>query len=34
MTPVWNTIGRLVCDAVWGLDRVVEWANVTHEETS
>jgi hypothetical protein len=25
MTPVWNTIGRLVCDAVWGLDRVRKW---------
>jgi hypothetical protein len=34
MTPVWNAIARLVVDAVWGLDRVVEFANVTHEERS
>jgi hypothetical protein len=25
MTPVWNTIALLVCDFVWGVDRVREW---------
>lgn len=30
MNRLWDLIARAVVDAVWGLDRICDWANDTH----
>ena len=30
MNRLWTALAHVVVDAVWGLDRICDWANDTH----